>query len=300
MTRIGLFVAILVAGQSLAAAAEFKVGDRVFWKEGARASDGAREISIEGFAYPATVLDIQNGFLYLGPGWIKQDDALSADEAIDYFSKRIEQNPEMAALWNNRGRVWEEKKEYDKAIADYQEADKLTPGDAATHNNLGSVYHAQGQLAEAIEHFNAAIEAAPANAMLYYNRGRVNQDASSYAAAAKDFAEAIQVDPNYLPAYNNAAWLAATCPEEKFRNGKLALDYAERAANMTQGKVWEILDTLAAAQAENGDFVAATKTSQQALTLGEDAAVHAGVRDRMTLYQAGKPYRMPLASRATP
>ncbi len=293
MIRVGLVAAVLLAGQSLAVAAEFKVGDRVFWKEDTRASDGAREISIEGFAYPSTVLDIQNGFLYLGPGWIKQDDALSADEAIDYFSQRIKQNPEMPALWNNRGRVWEEKKEFDKAIADYNEAAKLAPNDAATHNNLGSAYHAQGKLAEAIEHFNAAIEAAPANATLYYNRGRVNQDAGNYAAAAQDFAQAIKVDPNYLPAYNNAAWLAATCPDEKYRNGKLALAYAEKAAEMTQGKVWEMLDTLAAAQAESGDYAAAVKTSQQALTLGRDAAIHAGVRDRMTLYQQGKPYRMP-------
>ena len=34
---------------------------------------------------------------------------------------------------------------------------------------------------------------------------------------------------------------------------------------MTQGKVWEVLDTLAAAQAENGDYAAAVKTSEQAI-----------------------------------
>ncbi len=238
--------------------------------------------------------------MFLGTGCINQDDALSADEALDYFSRRIKQNPGLPALWNNRGRVWEEKKEFDKAIADYNEAAKLAPNDAATHNNLGSAYHAQGKLAEAIEHFNAAIEAAPTNATLYYNRGRVNQDAGNYAAAAQDFTQAIKVDPNYLPAYNNAAWLAATCPDQKYRNGKLALEYAEKAAEMTQGKVWELLDTLAAAQAESGDYAAAVKTSEQALTLGSDAAIHAGVRDRMTLYQQGKPYRMPADSPASP
>jgi hypothetical protein len=103
-----------------------------------------------------------------------------------------------------------------------------------------------------------------------------------------------------LPGYNNAAWLAATCPEEKYRNAKLALERAQQAASMTQGKVWEVLDTLAAAQAENGDFSAAVATSEQALTLGADAAIHAGVRDRMELYQSRQQYRMPANSPASP
>jgi tetratricopeptide (TPR) repeat protein len=286
-------VILLVFTETTAFAAGFKVGDRVFWKTGTRASDGAHEIEIEGFAFPSTVLDVQNGFLYLGPGWIKQDDALSVDEALDYFSKQIKEQPDEPAYWNNRGRVWDEKKQYDKAIADYSAAAKLLPNDAATHNNLGSAYQAKGDNAEAIKHFDAALKADPANATTYYNRGRANQYSGNYDAAAQDYTDAIRADANYLPAYNNAAWLAATCPDEKYRNGKMALEYAERATQMTQGKVWEVLDTLAAAQAENGDYAAAVKTSDQAIRVGDDAAIHGGVRDRMTLYQAGKPYRMP-------
>ena len=32
---------------------------------------------------------------------------------------------------------------------------------------------------------------------------------------------------------------------------------------------------------------------KDAINLGSDAAIHGGVRDRMTLYQEGKPYLMP-------
>ena len=293
MLRVWLVTACLVAGQMVALAAEFKVGDRVFWKEGTRASDGFQEISIERFAFPSTVRDVQNDFLFLGAGWIKKEDGLSPDEALEYFSERIQENPNESAYWSNRGRVWDEKKEYDKAIADYSEADKLDPEDATTLNNLGTAHQSKGDHAEAIKHFDAALKADPNNATVYYNRGRANQYSGNYAAAAQDYADAVRVDPNYLPGYNNAAWLAATCPDEKYRNATLALEYAQQAVEMTQGKVWEALDTLAAAQAENGDYAAAVKTSEQALALGSDAAIHGGVRDRMTLYQAGKPYRLP-------
>lgn len=293
MLRTTSVAIVLMACQTLALAAEFKVGDRVFWKTGARASDGAQEISIERFAFPSTVRDVQNGFLFLGAGWIKQEDALTADGALEYFSQQIKLHPTEPAYWNNRGRVWDEKKEHDKAIADYEKAAELRPGDPTTHNNLGTAFQLKGDNAAAIKHFDAALAADPTDATVYYNRGRANQYSGNYAAAAKDYADSVRVDPNYLPGYNNAAWLAATCPDEKYRNPKLALDLAERAATITQGKVWEVLDTLATAQAASGDFAAAVKTSEEALNLGSDAAIHAGVRDRMTLYQEGKPYLMP-------
>jgi tetratricopeptide (TPR) repeat protein len=300
MFRTWFFTILLAATQTTALAAEFKVGDRVFWKTETRASDGAQEINIATFSFPSTVRDIQNDFLFLGAGWIKQEDALSVDEALDYFSQQIKLNPTEPAYWNNRGRVWDEKKEFDKAIADYQEAAKLIPDDPTTHNNIGTALQSKGDHATAIQHFDAALQSNANDAAVYYNRGRANQYTGNYAAAAKDYAESVRVNPAYLPGYNNVAWLAATCPDEKYRNGKLALEYAQKAVEITQGKVWEVLDTLAAAQAENGDLAAAVKTSEQAISLGSDAAIHGGVRDRMTLYQEGQKYRMPANSPASP
>ncbi|MGE3243141.1 MAG: tetratricopeptide repeat protein [Pirellulales bacterium] len=290
----------LIAVQTVALAADFKVGDRVFWKDGTRGSDGSQEISIKKFAFPSTVLEIKNDFLFLGAGWINKNDALSTDEALEYFSERVKQHPKEPGYWINRGLVWEEKRDFDKAIADYQEAAKFAPDDATAHNSLGTAYQKKGDHKAAIAHFDAALKADPQSAIAYYNRGRANQYTGNYAAASKDYQEAARVDPNYLPAYNNAAWLAATCPEEKYRDPTLAVELAQKAVAMTQGKVWEALDTLAAAQAASGDYTAAVATSQQALELGSDAAVHGGVRDRMVLYQSGKPYNMPVDSPASP
>jgi tetratricopeptide (TPR) repeat protein len=293
-------VAALVVCQSLAMATEFKAGDRVFWKDGTRGSDGFQEISIDRFAFPSTVLDVQNEFLFLGAGWINQEDALSADEALAYFTERVNSQPDEPAYWIHRGRVWEEKQDFTKAVADYRQAAKLAPDDSTTHNNLGVALQKQGEHSAAIKHYDRAIQADAENPTFFYNRGRANQYSGNYAAAARDYAEAVRVDPNYLPGYNNAAWLAATCPDEEYRNPRLALQLAEQAAQMTQGKVWEVLDTLAAAQAAIGDFAAAVATSEQALKLGSDAAIHGGVRDRMELYRAGKPYRMPADLAASP
>jgi len=292
--------ACLLTIPAVAVAADFKVGDRVFWKDGTRGSDGAQEIGIEQFAFPSTVRAIQNDFLFLGAGWINKNDALSTDEALVYFNERLAERPEEPSYWVNRGRVWEEKKDFDRAIADYREAAKLAPTDLEVHTNLGTALQKKGDHSAAITHYDAVIKSDAKDPVVYYNRGRANQYIGNFAAAARDYDEAVRIDANFLPGINNAAWLAATCPEEKFRNGKRALELAEQAAAMTNGTVWEVLDTLAAAQAESGDFAAAVATSEQALALGADAAIHAGVRDRMELYRAEKPYRMPVDSPASP
>jgi tetratricopeptide (TPR) repeat protein len=44
------------------------------------------------------------------------------DKAIADLNEAIRLNPSSFSAYNNRGSVWEEKSEYDKAITDYNEA----------------------------------------------------------------------------------------------------------------------------------------------------------------------------------
>ena len=65
----------------------------------------------------------------------------------------------------------------------------------------------------------------------------------------------------------------------------------------------ELLDTLAAAYAEAGRFAEARTTALQALRLamqeGNRALVD-GLRARIALYEAGKPYRLTLPTHKSP
>src|SRR5262245_58272252 len=144
-------LACLLVLQSAAWAGDFAVGDLVFWKEGTRASDGKQQISIATFTFPSTVRDVQKDFLFLGSGWIHKDDALSVDEALEYFTLKIKEHPEQAAYFNNRGRVWAAKNNYTKAVADFTQAAKLDPKDAIARVNLGTAKQEQGKHAEAVE-----------------------------------------------------------------------------------------------------------------------------------------------------
>ncbi len=113
----------------------------------------------------------------------------------------------------------------------------------------------------------------------------------NYEAARAQFAEAIRLQPGEPEAYNASALIMAACPEAKFRDGKGAVQFATRACELTEWKNPIILDTLAAAQAEAGDFDAAVKSQEKAIELLTDARQKNEYRSRLVLYRAKKTYR---------
>jgi hypothetical protein len=97
-----------------------------------------------------------------------------------------------------------------------------------------------------------------------------------------------------ITARNNLAWLLATSPDAELRDGTRAVSLALPLAVLYDS--WGYLDTLAAAQAEAGDFAAATRSAGKALTqaaAAADAETLQGLKQRLTLFQRKEPYREP-------
>ena len=74
------------------------------------------------------------------------------------------------------------------------------------------------------------------------------------------------------------------------RNGKKAVQAAVKACELTNWNDHMILDTLAAAHAEAGDFDSAVKWQTKAISLAKTEAEKAEYRTRLKLYQDKKPF----------
>ncbi len=94
-------------------------------------------------------------------------------------------------------------------------------------------------------------------------------------------------------ALGNAAWILATCPEAKYRNGNRALELSQQLLKLNANDPTH-LDNLAAAYAEVGDFKAAVSTQQKAIAAilqTNEAAKVDEFRRRLQGYQQKRAYR---------
>jgi TPR repeat protein len=104
-------------------------------------------------------------------------------------------------------------------------------------------------------------------------------------------------------AKNDLAWFLATCPNQKYHNGKEAATLAKEAMKMIQASSGEnrheVVDTVAASLARSGDFVEAAIWQREALKLlAKDSEItlegrkmlEKEFRQRLDLYTAKKPY----------
>jgi tetratricopeptide (TPR) repeat protein len=96
------------------------------------------------------------------------------DKAIEYYQLAIKKAKEantsdeifrnsLGLAYNDRGVEFYEKKEDDKAIADYKEAIKFNSEDPVIHHNLYLVYNAKNMYKEADKSLHKAIELDPNN-----------------------------------------------------------------------------------------------------------------------------------------
>jgi tetratricopeptide (TPR) repeat protein len=150
--------------------------------------------------------------------------------------------------------------------------------------------YSTGDFDGAIADYDQAIALNPGYAKIYRRRGNAKHAKGDFDGAVADYTKTIELDPNFSSAYNDLAWILATCPEARVRNGSKAVEYATKACELMEWKNAYCLDTLAAADAEAGNFDEAVKWETKCLesTLSKNDAERA--RRHLGLYQQKKPY----------
>jgi len=224
-------------------------------------------------------------------------------KAIEQLSKALELQPDNILALMDRASVNFELKQYDKALEDIEQAIKIQPALIRPHLMKVEILATTNRLDQAIAHLERLVQQAPNNEELLNQLGsfylvasrprksievatqvlkndpndfaalRFRADAylniGKHAEAVADFDKALAIKSDDQALLNNFAWVLATSPDDKVRDGARALKMATKAAEASGYEVPHILSTLAAAYAETGDFDNAAKWSQKSVELAQ-------------------------------
>jgi tetratricopeptide (TPR) repeat protein len=127
----------------------------------------------------------------------------------------------------------------------------------------------------------------------YRNRGIAYYKKGQYDKAISDYDKVIDINPRDFDAYNNKAWILATCPVSIYCDGTKAVESVKKAVELDH--IARSLDTLAAAYAESGKFEDAIITQAKVIDMLKKEGKTINFIDqylqRLKSYKAHKPWR---------
>jgi tetratricopeptide (TPR) repeat protein len=218
------------------------------------------------------------------------------DEAVAEFRQSLRLNPSSAPTQYNLGFALSVLGRRDEAVVAFEEALRLDPDYAQAHNNLGALLQLAGQADAAVEHYRRAVALRPDNVESHTNLGQLLTTRGRLSEAAAQFSAALLLRNDNVQALAGLAWIRATAPDSSLRDAAEAVQLAERADAVTRHQDVIVLDALAAAYAAAGRYEDALRAATSGLEVATAAAradVAAQFRQRIQLYQARQPLRMP-------
>lgn len=216
------------------------------------------------------------------------------EEALNHLTRAIEIAPATHAAHFNLGLLRLKKNQLAEAGACFERVTELLPDFVPAHQNLGVLLLRQGDVAGAIRHYEKVAALTPDEPQAHRDVAASLLRAGRIREIIPHLERLIALDPRDLSALSNLAGILATSPDDDVRNGPRALELAQLANQLTDGKNAGTLYTLAAAYAETGNFADAIGTADAALKLAEAAGndrLAYSIRETRKLYLKSTPLR---------
>ena len=215
-------------------------------------------------------------------------------EAEHYLRQAITEKPDFAEAHADLAGVYARQGKMAEAEENYQVALRLKEAQPLAHFGFANLLMKKGLLEDAKAHLTAVTRLAPDFAPAHYLLSVLLTKQHDPSAAIEQLQQAVHAKPDWFPALNSLAWNLSTQTEAKLRNGTEALTLALRAAHLKSMNDAGVMDTLAAAYAENSRFHDAIETAGTALQLARAANQNNlidNIETHLKSYQSQQPWR---------
>jgi protein O-mannosyl-transferase len=213
-------------------------------------------------------------------------------EAEPYHRRAVQVAPNSALAHYRYGLHLAQQPEHlEEAVDQFSEALRLNPTSPDAYFNLGLALGFQRKPAEAIIQLGKAVRLRPKAAPFRFRLAMLLQEQGRISEAVAHYRRVLELDSSFAEAADRLAWILATDPDPKVRDGSEAVRLAHAACEATGYCRPEALDTLAAGLAESGQFSDACAAARQALARAaeRDPDLVNPIRQRLRLYETGKP-----------
>ena len=215
------------------------------------------------------------------------------EEAVGCYREAARLAPGRYQIHNNLGNILNQLGRTPEALVEYQEAVRLKPGLASLHNGTGQVLAQLGRSDEAAAEFAEAARLDPHYASPHLELGKVLLRQGRDVEAVAQLRAAVRLDPENFQVLAYTAHVLAAIDNPAVRDGQSALALAAHANVLTGGAQPLVLDALAMACAETGDFANAVTVAQGAARLAAQVKLkdREQIQRRLELYQNQQPWR---------
>ena len=125
------------------------------------------------------------------------------EQAIASYDQALEFKPDKHEAWTNRGIALVNLGRYEEAIASYDRALEFKPDLHQAWHNRGNALDNLGRYEEAIASYDRALEIKPDKHEAWYNRGNALGNLGRYEEAIASYDQALEIKPDYHEAWNN-------------------------------------------------------------------------------------------------
>lgn len=151
------------------------------------------------YAKKALSIDDKNSYANFIIGSVFLND--SADEAVKYLTKAIENDSKLTKAYINRGNAYFDLASYDKSIGDYTKAISLDPQSDIAYYGRSRAYYNSNQYDKAIADNNYLIKKNPKNVQYLFNRALSYTALNNIPMALADINKSVKIEPNNINTY---------------------------------------------------------------------------------------------------
>jgi len=124
-------------------------------------------------------------------------------DELTLWNDVVSKSPNKARPYGNRGTIYDQLGQSDKALADFNKAIQIEPNYAMAYSNRGMIYGTRGLYDKAIRDFSKSMEIEPSNTFAVWNRAITYSIMQQWDKAIADYTQCIALNPYaYDPFFN--------------------------------------------------------------------------------------------------